>query len=104
MYIEKLPKNVSRRLFIAGVKTDEALAQMTYEELLKIRNIGHGAIEIINQAVRIPMGFEPLVRPEPKEINPNLRAGLDRYWAAYHEGKAYNGLHGYKKVEKVEEG
>lgn len=100
MYIEKLPKNVSRCLFRAGIKKDEALAAMSYDELLKIRNIGHGAIEIINKMVRVPMGLEPLVRPEPKEIHPNLRAGLDRYWAAYHRGEAYNGLHGYKKVEE----
>ncbi len=102
MFIEKLPTHIKTPLFRHGIRTDEQVEKMSYKELLKVRNIGHGAIEVINQVVRVPMGLEPLERPEIGVLHPNTRAGQIAYWERYNRGEAKNGRHGYKKVVNQE--
>lgn len=97
MYIEKLSNTIKIHLFRAGIRTDEQLSQMSYKELLKVRNIGYGAIEIINLEVRIPMGLEPLERPEKGTLHPNTRAGQIAYWEKYNRGEIPNRRFRYVK-------
>lgn len=91
MHIKNLKTHIRTHLARAGVRTDEQLIKMTYEELMKVRNIGHSAIAEINEKVRIPMGLDPLVRPEVGTMYPNRRAGIDAYWERYRRGEANNG-------------
>ena len=90
MYFDKIASKYRIHFMHAGIVSDEQIIKMTYEELLKVRYIGHAAIEEVNQKVRIPMGLAPLVRPEKKPMHPNTRAGIDRYWAAYRRGEKVN--------------
>ena len=87
MYIEKLPMHIKTPLFRHGIRNDEQLAKMSYEELLNVRHIGHVAIETINQQVRIPMGLKPLERPAKGTLHPNTRAGQIAYWEKYNRGE-----------------
>ena len=98
MHIEKLKTHVRTHLYRAGICSDEALVALSYEELMKVRNIGHVAIAEINDTVRIPMGLKPLVRPASKAIHPKTKAGIDRYWDAYRKGNAFHGCHSRSKT------
>lgn len=91
MHIKNL-KNYNRNMLArAGITTDEQLIQMTYNDLMKVRYIGHSAIKEINEKVRIPMGLEPLVRPEVGSMHPNNKTAIDAYWERYRKGEAKNG-------------
>ena len=87
MFMEKLPPQYLTPLYRHAIYSDDQLVELDYQALLKIRNIGHVAIEQINQKVRIPMGLKPLERPTPQVIHPNRKAGIDKYWERYRRGE-----------------
>lgn len=86
MYIEKMKGQQRRMLGRAGIDTDEQLVSKTFDELLKIRGVGYATIVAVNQMVRIPMGLEPLERPEVEPIHPNRKAAQETYWEKRRKG------------------